>query len=221
MGRLFITEREINLISDLTKELVKDVIGQKIYYFSVSNIKSQVHDVYEESPEKIFEKPIEIDAIVKYSPQDVRTNRFGSEEYYSIECYIQFRDLLDKGIEVHEGDFFSYGTTFFEVIKSPRTDVIFGQIEHKTYYTLTGKQARKGQFLSKVFGPKGEEYTDADAVQTTYVQQRGFAENRLGETADVRDLQKNGVLDAPLTGPAEVSPAGDTTGAGSSFYDES
>ena len=221
MGRLFLTEREINLINDLAKELVKDVVGQKIYYFSINNIKSQVHDVYEESPDKIFENPIEIDALVKYSPQDVRTNRFGSEEYYSIECYLQFRDLLDKGISVSEGDFFSYGTTFFEVIKAPRTDVIFGQIEHKSYITITGKQSRKGQFLSKVFGPTSEEYSDADAVQTTYVQQRGFAENRLGVTGDVRELQKKGVLDAPITGPAEVSPSGDPQSVGSAFYDES
>jgi len=221
MGRLFLTEREINLINDLAKELVKDVVGQKIYYFSISNIKSQVHDVYEESPDKIFENPVEIDALVKYSPQDVRTNRFGSEEYYSIECYLQFRDLLDKGISVSEGDFFSYGTTFFEVIKAPRTDVIFGQIEHKSYITITGKQSRKGQFLSKVFGPTSEEYSDADAVQTTYVQQRGFAENRLGPTGDVRELQKKGVLDAPITGPAEVSPSGDPQSVGSAFYDES
>lgn len=221
MGRLFLTEREINLINDLAKEFVKDVVGQKIYYFSISNIKSQVHDVYEESPDKIFENPVEIDALVKYSPQDVRTNRFGSEEYYSIECYLQFRDLLDKGITVSEGDFFSYGTTFFEVIKAPRTDVIFGQIEHKSYITITGKQSRKGQFLSKVFGPTSEEYSDADAVQTTYVQQRGFAENRLGVTGDVRELQKKGVLDAPITGPAEVSPSGDPQSVGSAFYDES
>ena len=54
-----------------------------------------------------------------------------------------------------------------------------------------------------------------------YVQQRGFEENRLGKTGDVRDLQKKGILDAPLTGPAEVSPKGTDTKAGSAFYDES
>ena len=69
-----------------------------------------------------------------------------------------------------------------------------------------------------MFGPTSEQYTDDDAVQETFVQQRGQTENRLGETNDVRDLQKNGVLDAPLTGPREVSPKGDTTNAGSSFY---
>jgi hypothetical protein len=220
MGRIFITPREINFINDIAKEVVKDVIGQKIYYFPISEIKSKVHDVYEESPDKVFENPIEIDCLVKYQPQEIRTNRFGSEEYFTIEAYIQSRDLLDKGIEILEGDFFSYGETFFEVITGPASDVIFGQIEHKKYVTITGKQSRKGQFVSKVFGPTSESYSDEGAVQETFIQQRGFSENKQGKTGDVRDLQKSGVLEAPLSGPKEVSKTGDITGAGSSFYDD-
>lgn len=221
MGRLFITPREVDFINDIAKEVVKDVIGQKIYYFPISEVKTQVHDVYEEAVDKVFENPIEIDALVKYEAQNVTTNKFGSEETYNIEAYVQSRDLLDKGIEVTEGDFFSYGDTFFEIIKAPSSDTIFGQIEHKRFVTITGKQSRKGQFISKVFGPTDEAYSDGDAVQNTYVQQRGFEENRLGKTGDVRDLQKKGVLDAPITGPAEVSPKGTDSKAGSSFYDES
>lgn len=220
MGRLFISPREINFINDIAKELVKDVVGQKIYYFSVSEIKSKVHDIYEESPDKVFENPIEIDCLVKYQPQEVRTTRFGSEQYYTVEVYVQTRDLLDKGIEILEGDFFSYGSTFFEVITSPLSGVVFGQIEHKSYQTITGKQSRKGQFLSKIFGPTSEEHSDPDAVQETFVQQRGFDKNKLGKTGDLRQLRKNGVLDEPISGPKEVSPRGDETSAGSSFYDE-
>ena len=51
MARLFITPREIDFINDTAKELVKDVIGQTIYYFQISEIKTNVHDVYEEAPE--------------------------------------------------------------------------------------------------------------------------------------------------------------------------
>ena len=218
MARLFITPRELNFINDTAKELIKDVVGQKIYYFPISEIKSKVHDVYEEAVEKIFDDPIEIECLVKYNPQEITTGRFGSEENYTIEVYMQSRDLLDKQIEILEGDFFSYGSLFFEVTKAPATDTIFGQIEHKRYITITGKQSRKGQFLSKIFGPTSEEYTDDNAVQETFVQQRGYAKNKLGDTADVRDLQKNGVLDKPISGPREVSPSGDDTGAGSSFY---
>ena len=220
MARLFITPREMNFINDIAKEVIKDVIGQKIYLFQISEIKSKVHDVYEESPDKVFESPIELDCLVKYNEQEIRTNRFGSEEYYTIEAYIQSRDLLDKGIEILEGDFFSYGSTFFEIIKAPLTNTIFGQIEHKRFITITGRQSRREQFISKVFGPTSEEYTDSDAIQETFVQQRGFKENRLGKTGDVRDLQKSGVLEQPITGPKEVSKKGDPNRVGSSFYDE-
>lgn len=218
MSRLFITPRELNLINDLSKEIIKDVVGQKIYYFPISETKSKVHDVYEEAVEKIFDSPIEIECLVKYNPQEINTGRFGSEENYTIEVYMQSRDLLDKQIEILEGDFFSYGTLFFEVIKAPATNTIFGQIEHKRFITITGKQSRKGQFISKVFGPTSEDYTDETAVQDTFVQQRGYEKNRLGETADVRDLQKSGVLEKPISTPREVSPKGDQTNAGSSFY---
>jgi hypothetical protein len=220
MPRLFITPREMSFINDIAKEIVKDVVGQKIYYFSISEIKTQIHDIYEESPDKVFDDPIEIDCMVKYQEQEIRTNQFGSEEFYNIECYIQKKDLLDKGIEVNEGDFFSYGSVFFEVIKAPTSSTIYGQIEYGNFITVTGRQARKRQFISKVFGPTSEKYSDSDAVQDTFVQQRGFEKNRLGETGDVRDLVKKGVLEKPITGPKEVSPRGDKTGAGSSFYDE-
>ena len=217
MSRLFITQKEIDFINDTAKELVKDVIGQKIYYYPISEAKSKVHDVYEESPEKIFDNPIEIDALVKYQAQEVRTNQFGSEESYNIECYIQSKDLFDKEIEILEGDFFSYGTVFFEVIKAPITNTIFGQIENKSFITVTGKQSRKRQFLSKVFGPKGIQYTEDDAVQSKFAQQRGFASNSNGETEDVRDMVKNGVLEKPLTQPKEVNTKKSSR---SSFYDE-
>ena len=218
MSRFFITPREINFINDVAKEVVKDVIGQKIYYFPISVSKSRVHEVYEEAVEKVFENPIEIDALVKYQPQDVRANIFGSEEYYSIEAYVQERDLIDKGIEILEGDFFSYGSVFFEVVQAPDSNTIYGQIEHKGFLTILGKQARKGQFTAKVFGPTDERNSDKDAVQDTFRQQRGFKENRNGPTGDVRELQKNGVLSEPISGPAEVSTKGDPQKIGSAFY---
>jgi len=219
MSRLFITPREINFINDIAKEVIKDVVGQKIYYFPISVDKTRVHDVYEEASEKIFENPIEIGALVKYQPQDIRANYFGSEEYYTIEAYLQERDLLDKGITVLEGDFFSYGQVFFEVITAPDSTTIYGEIEHKGFITLTGKQARKGQFLARVFGPTDERYSDPDAVENTFVQQRGFSENIQGPTGDVRSLQANGVLTKPIISqPAQVSLKGDPQRVGSAFY---
>jgi hypothetical protein len=219
MSRLFITPREINFINDLGKEIIKDVIGQKIYLFPISEVKTKIHDVYEEAVDKIFDNPIEVDCAVNWQPEEITSTRFGSEEYWTIDVYVQYRDLLDKGIVIEQGDFFSYGEIFFEIIKAPVSSTIYGEIEHSGYITLTGKQSRKGQFISKIFGPTDEAYSDKDAVQEVFVQQRGFARNRLGKTGDIRDLQRNDVLTKPITGPAEVAPIGSTPKkAGSAFY---
>ena len=219
MSRLFITPREIDLISDLTKEVIKDVAGQKVYYYRVREDLTRVHDVYEEAPTKVFDPPIEIEARVEYLPEEIRTNQYGSEEFYSINVFFHERDLLDRDLEVKTGDYFSYGDTFFERTSSVVESNVYGQIEHSVGTRVTGKQARMGQIDVNPLGPTSESFTDEDAVQKTFVQQRGFSENNLGETADKRQLQTDGKLDPPVSEkPAEVSSKGDDAGISSSFY---
>ena len=221
MARLFITPREQDLISDLTKELIKDVAGQKIYYYRVMTEITNIHDVYEESIEKKFDTPVEIEARVEWSPRQTATNRFGSEQLYSISAYLHYRDLIDKDIEIQEGDYFSYGDTFFEITSTAFTSEIFGEVEYRTGIEITGKQARKGLIDRDPIGPTDEGLGDSDAVQDTFVQQRGFKENSEGETGDVRALQQQGKVDPPEEKPAQVSPAGDESGISSSFYGDS
>lgn len=219
MARLFITPREIDLISDLTKEVIKDISGQRVFYYRVREDLSNVHDVYEEAPTKVFDPPVEIEARVEYQPEEIRTNQYGSEEFYTIEVFFHERDLLDREIEVRTGDYFSYGDTFFEITSAVVESNVYGQIEHSVGMKVVGKQARMGQIDTDPIGPTSESYTDDDAVQETFVQQRGFSENKLGKTEDKRQLQEDGKLDAPVIDePAEVSPDGDEDGISSSFY---
>lgn len=220
MGRLFITPREIDLINDLTKEIIKDVVGQKIYYYSISAARTKISTLYDEAPEKIFESPIEIDCLVKYQEPTFQTNIYGPEKTQNIEAYIQKRDLIDKKIKIDVGDFFTYGEVIFEILSVTTTKAIFGQIEHSDGIKVIGKQTRKQVFFTKVLGPTNEEYTDPDAVQDTFVQQRGQKDNELGPTGDLRALQKKDVLTEPITGPKQVSQKGDPQDVGSAFYDE-
>jgi len=220
MARLFITPREIDLISDITKEVMKDVIGQKIYYYRVREEFSNVHDVYEEAAEKIFDPPIEIDALIEWDSSKVSTNNFGTEKYQKITVYIQARDMIDKQIDIREGDYLSYSTNFFEIATVEYDQVIFGQIEYSTGWRLACTQARIGQIDKVPHGPLSEEYSGADAVQETFVQQRGLKKNRLGPTYDTRALIEQGKLDPPDV-PGEVSKRGTPKPLESTFYDES
>ena len=218
MARLFVTPREIDYISDLTKEVTKDIIGQKIYYYTVREDLTDVHDVYEEAPEKVFNPPVELDALVEWQPETFKTDRFGSEETAKIEVYLHARDLLDKDFKVRSGDYFSYGELFFEITSVIADKNVYGQVEHQTGFKVAGKQARKGQINIKPIGPTSESIDSDDAVQKTFVQQRGLEENSLGKTNDVRALQKNEKLEEPISGAQEVSNKGTSATTDSSFY---
>jgi hypothetical protein len=212
----------MDFINDLNKEIIKDVIGSFIFYFPISEVKTKVHDVYRESPDKIFENPIKIDCRVVWQQPDVTTNGFGHEKKWKIEAFVPARDMIQRGISLVPGDFFSYDTIFYEVIAVTETHNIFGQTEYVGGLKISGRFSRKENFVAKIFGPTSEAYSDPDAVQEEFVQQRGFEENKEGVTGDVRDLQRRGVLETPISGkPSEISILASLSGsAGSAFYDE-
>lgn len=218
MSRLFITNRELNFISDITKEIVKDVIGQKIYYYPISEIKTQTHGVYNEALKKVFDNPIALDAMVDNNFQtDTKIDKFGIDAQYKIEVYIQHRDLVDKGINVSIGDFFSFSTVFYEITERVFMRNIYGLPEHKDGIKLVGVKAREGLFDAPIIGPTDISYSDENAIQNEFSQQRGETLDSEGNpTGDVRDLVENGTLDKPLSGPQEII----KTENGSSFYDE-
>jgi len=222
MARLFITPRELNFISDITKELIKDVVGQKVYYYPISEIKTKTHGIYNEALRKVYDNPIALDALVDNNFQnDTKIDKFGVDAQYKVEVYLQHRDLVDKGINVAIGDFFSFSDVFYEVTERVFMRNIYGMPEHKDGVKLVGVKAREGLFTAPLIGPTDIRYTDADAVQETFVQQRGTSLDQDGNpTGDKRDLVENGVLDSPLTGPKEVSSKGDPDDVGSAFYDE-
>lgn len=222
MSRLFLTTREMNFISDITKEIIKDVVGQRIFYYPINEVKTNSDKVYNEATRKVFDKPIELDALVDSGFQsDTKINQFGVDAQYKLEVYVQYRDLVDKNISVAIGDFFSFSDIFYEVTEKVVMRNIYGLPEHKDGVKLVGTKARESLFSAPVIGPTDIAHTEPGAVQETFHQQRGQAENEEGPTGDVRNLQSEEVLGRPLTGAKEVSPRGDDDASGtSSFYDE-
>ena len=203
MARLFITAREIDLISDLTKEIIKDVSGQKVYYYRVREDLTDIHDVYEEAENKIFDPPVEIEARVEYQPGVIKTNRFGNEEIDTINVFFHERDIVDKELEIRAGDYFSYGEVFFEITSAIVESNVYGQIEHSIGIKVVGKQARKGAIDFTTIGSKQRGIVEEKIVQEDFEQQRGQKENSKGETNDVRALQEKGKVE-PIDKPAEV-----------------
>jgi len=215
MPRLFLGQRESDFFSDITKEIIKDVAGQKIFYYTIREDLSDVHDVYEEALHKIFNPPIEVECLVEWQPSEVKTTQFGHEQIKVITAYLHNRDLIDRDIDIKQGDYISYGEYFFEITSFVYDKLVYGQVERIASVKLMAKQARIEHIFKTALGPTFEAYLEDNAVQTTFEQQRGTNDY------DTRQLQKDGVLDAPISGPKKIAPDGTTksvNGVGSTFY---
>jgi len=221
MARLFVTPREFDFFSDITKELIKDVNDQTIFYYAISESRTAASDVYGEAVKKVFDDPIEIEVLSDTPQWETKNDLFSPDNVVKIQVYVQHRDLVDKGIDLKIGDFFSRGTVFYEITSINLIKPIYGQIEHPDGYVINGIRSRSTIIDQKiVHGPTSEKYSDPDAEKKLFVQQRGYSENALGQTNDARALQQRGVLDTPLSGQRQVSSKGTTSGAAQSFYDE-
>jgi hypothetical protein len=218
MARLFITQREIDYFNDIGKEVIKDIIGQQVIYWPVSTLKTKIHPVYNEAVKKIFENPIKVDALVGQPNWETRMTSFGPEQVNKLEVFIQARDLAQKGLEVSEGDYFTYGDQAYEIVSALNLNNFMGQVEHDVGFKITGILARAGEFdPQKFYKPDVETSPPAP-----FIQQRGLPENEEGPTGDVRDVRERLGDDlAPIalgTGPRKVDV--DTSLKANKLYDE-
>ena len=60
---MFITNREIDLINNITNEVIKDICGQTIIYYAINEEYTKTN-FYSESDQKVFDTPLEIPAEV-------------------------------------------------------------------------------------------------------------------------------------------------------------
>lgn len=208
MARLFIGQREVEFINDITKEYTKDVIGQVIHYFPISSIKSDVHAVYNEASRKIFENPIRIPALVGQPEWSSKTTNFGPDLEARLEVMLQYRDLQDKKIVLSEGDLFSYDDVLYEILTFVNLNNIFGMAEYNVAWKLTARSARLSQAeIANLPPPR----LAPDDVQKVFEQQRGLAITSTGEaTGDIREMRERlGHVMAPIalgTGAKKVEP---------------
>jgi hypothetical protein len=135
-------------------ELIKDLVGQKIYYYPISEAKTLTVGIYNEAIKKVFDNPIIIDALVDAQYQiDTKIGKYGVDQQYKLELFVQYRDIVEKGINVQIGDFFSFNDVFYEITEEQVMRNIYGLPEHKDGVKIVGLKAREEQFKALLMGP--------------------------------------------------------------------
>lgn len=145
--KLFINDPEVAFFNAIGKELIQEIVGQTITYFSVSDELTKSDELYGEAIRKTTFQPVEINARVLFQEPVQSVSQFTVDTQYSIEVYFQIYELNERGIVPKEGDFIKFGPNFYEIEKLVNPQIVYGEIEQRVEWRATCRMAREGQFV--------------------------------------------------------------------------
>ena len=144
---LFTGKKERDLIKQVNDELIEKVIGQQILYYSIDLKTTQFHELYGEAVEKTYLPPVRVYALVELESSETSSTNFGIDKNKRIVVHFHKRRLTeDQDLFVREGDFVSYGDTYYQIVMLSEPTQLFGQADHRVEVSATCKRAREGLF---------------------------------------------------------------------------
>ena len=104
---LFLGKKERDLVKQVNDELIENVIGQTILYYSIDLERTNFHDLYGEAIEKTFLSPVRVYALVEFSEESTKyMEGMGVDADSIITVKFHKRRLNeDQNLFVREGDF--------------------------------------------------------------------------------------------------------------------
>lgn len=148
---LFRSDRDIEFVKRITREVIERVIGEKITYYPISKELTR-ENIYGESKEKVFDPPLEIFCLVEWLEQEITTNQFGQDIVYNLNVFIQDEYLSQIEVQPVEGDMIDYDDKKFEITKVSKPTQIFAKSGRSIGYQLTCRSVRKSGFDVSISG---------------------------------------------------------------------
>jgi hypothetical protein len=145
---LFLGKKERDLVKQVNDELIENVIGQAILYYSIDLERTDFHDLYGEAVEKTFLSPGRVYVMIEFDQESTSyMEGFGIDKDSAITVKFHKRRLNeDQNLFVREGDFILYGDKYYELTKLSSPRKLFGQVDQTFEIIATAKRARKGLF---------------------------------------------------------------------------
>jgi len=135
---LFFQKPSYDFFNSMRYSFVHDVVQQYVYYIPV-DYELNKSNVYGESKNKIFQKPIKIYCIVDNEDPTPNQDNQLVESDWNVSVYLAPEDVNAKGIYIKDGDVMMFDGKFYEI-----KNHILGQ--KYPFYKVTCQLAR-GEFF--------------------------------------------------------------------------
>jgi len=144
---LFLGEKERDLVKQVNDELIERVIGQVVAYFPIDLEHTNYHPLYNEAIVKSFLPPVRVYALVEFNGEETRTDKYGIDKTTKITVHFHKRRLTeDQNLFVREGDFISYGDSYYEITTLKEPTELFGQADRRVEISAECIKSREGLF---------------------------------------------------------------------------
>jgi hypothetical protein len=130
---LFGSKRDFNLLVNINRELLKDIIEQEILYYKISLEQTQTN-IYGEATEKIYNQPIKLNCLITRGDQVVSVDEFGPDLGREVSFAFLRPDLEDTVTVPEVGDIVEWHNDFYMVDTVRENQLFLGR---DSSYNLT------------------------------------------------------------------------------------
>ena len=123
---LFGSNRDFNLLVNINRELIKDIVEQEILYYKIS-LDDTVANLYGEALEKSYLEPVKLNCMITRGDQVISTDEFGPD--LSREASFAFirEDLVDVNTVPEVGDIVMWHEDYYEVDTVRENELFVGR----------------------------------------------------------------------------------------------
>jgi len=148
---LYGENRDVSLFRHLNRELINNIIEQKVGYYKI-NLDKTIPNVYGESPKKAYNDPVLVNCLIERGDTEPVTDDFGMDIIRSIKCRFLRDDLagIDLSTELpadgkgftynvvpEVGDVVLWNNDYYEVNNVNENQLIVGKDPSYSYASQT------------------------------------------------------------------------------------
>ena len=137
---LFGSNKDFNLLVNINRELLKDIVEQEILLYKLS-ISDTDTNIYGEALQKTFLNPVKLNCLITRGDQVIDVDEFGPDLNREASFAFIRKDLVDASVVPEVGDIVFWQEDYYEVDTVRENQLFFGR---DSSYNLTNYGSKFG-----------------------------------------------------------------------------
>lgn len=135
---LFGSNRDFNLLVNINRELLNDVVEQEVLYYKIDLFNTEAN-IYGEALDKTYLEPVKLYCLVTREDKIVTPDEFGPD--ISREATFAFLrdDLVDIQLVPEQGDIVVYHEDYYQVDQVRENQLFVGRDKSYNYTSYSNK----------------------------------------------------------------------------------